>query len=367
MQNFVVKLESPPPKGFRSVKAAQSVDLNVEKKLTHKLSVNADVVSDFNVGLIIGASGSGKTTLAKQIYGADCFKEILDLSKPVIEQFPDHMSYEDTVKALTGIGLSQVPCWVKPAGALSNGQKARAEAALQLCADVETVVIDEFTSVVDRNVAKVMAHCVQKYARKLGKRIVLVSCHYDIFEWLNPDWVIDCNDESYSNRRSLRQDYKRTETLCFDIAPCSRKQWSSYSKYHYLSERLPGGHLETFGVYLNGEQIGFQCFANYVPHRKGTKKIMHSNRTVIHPDYVGFGLGIKVINASSKFMREQGYVVMAKFSSLPVFNSMNKDEKWKLATVSTNTDSGQSNPGGSMSRKGGFRLRTKTFSFKFIG
>ena len=86
----------------------------LRKNLTHKLSVNADVVSDFNVGLIIGASGSGKTTLAKQIYGADCFKEILDLSKPVIEQFPDHMSYEDTVKALTGIGLSQVPCWVKP-------------------------------------------------------------------------------------------------------------------------------------------------------------------------------------------------------------------------------------------------------------
>jgi ABC-type multidrug transport system ATPase subunit len=367
MQNFVVKLESPPPKGFRSIKAAQSVDLNIEQKLTHKLEVTADVQSEFNVGVIIGASGSGKTTLAKQIYGNDCFKEVLDLQKPVIEQFPDHMSYEDAVKALTGIGLSQVPCWVKPAGALSNGQKARAEAALQLCADVETVVIDEFTSVVDRNVAKVMAHCVQKYARKLNKRIVLVSCHYDIFEWLNPDWVIDCNDGSYTNRRSLRQDYKRTEKIQFDIAPCSRKRWSNFSKYHYLSDRLPGGHIETFGVYLEGEQIGFQCFANYVPHRKGTTKIMHSNRTVIHPDYVGFGMGMEVIDLTSKYMVQQGYQVMAKFSSVPVFNSMSKHPDWELTDVSNNTSSGQMNSGPGMGKKTGFRQKTRTFSFKYVG
>ena len=367
MQNFVVKLSSPPPQGFKSIKAAQSVDLDIEKKLVHKLEIKADIETDFNVGLIIGASGSGKTTLANLIYGDDCFKELLDLKKPVIEQFPSSMDYSDAVRALTGIGLSQVPCWVKPAGALSNGQKARAEAALQLCSDVETVVIDEFTSVVDRNVAKVMAHCVQKYARKLNKRIVLVSCHYDIFEWLNPDWIIDCNDESYTDRRSLWQSYERKEQIHFQIAPCERKRWKNFSKYHYLSDNLPGGHIETFGVYLNNEQIGFQCFANYVPHRKNTIKIMHSNRTVIHPDYVGFGMGMDVIDLTSKYMTEQGYRVMAKFSSLPVFNSMSKHPNWLLAKVSTNTDGGQMQQGGNMKRNGGVRQKTKTFSFKYIG
>tara|TARA_R110002124_G_C8896868_1_gene509567 strand:- start:138 stop:1241 length:1104 start_codon:yes stop_codon:yes gene_type:complete len=367
MQDFIVKLSSPHPEGFRSIKAAQSVDLNVDEKLVHNLKISADVKTPFNVGLIIGASGSGKTTLAQLIYGDDCFKELLDSSMPVIEQFPEAMSYADSVRALTGIGLSQVPCWVKPAGALSNGQKARAEAALQLCNDVETVVIDEFTSVVDRNVAKVMAHCVQKYARKLNKRIVLVSCHYDIFEWLNPDWVIDCNDESYTDRRLLRQNFIRSEKIHFEIALCHRNRWKNFSKYHYLSDNLPGGHIETFGIYMNGEQIGFQCFANYVPHRKGTVKIMHSNRTVIHPDYVGFGMGMNVIDLTSKYMKDKGYSVMAKFSSIPVFNSMSKNPDWKLANVSNNTNSSQFVTGENMSKKTGFRQKTKTFSFKYIG
>lgn len=367
MQNFVVELASPPPNGFRSIKAAQSVDLDISEKLVHKFKVAADISSDFNIGLIIGASGSGKTTLAKQMFGEECFEVLLDPSKPVIEQFDKSMTYEDCVNALTGIGLSQVACWIKPAGALSNGQKARAEAALQLCSNKQFVLIDEFTSVVDRNVAKAMAHCVQRFARKYNKRIVLVSCHYDIFEWLNPDWVIDCNKQIYSNRRLERLGFERQEKIEFAIAECPRNTWHNFSKYHYLSDKLPGGHIETFGIYLDGVQIGFQCFANYVPHRKGTKKIMHSNRTVVHPDYVGFGLGMKVIDATSFIMKDRGYDVQAKFSSVPVFQSMSKNKNWVLADVSNNTQKSQKQPGGNMTRKGGFRIATRTFSFKFVG
>jgi hypothetical protein len=94
---------------------------------------------------------------------------------------------------------------------------------------------------------------------------------------------------------------------------------------------------------------------------------MHSNRTVIHPDYVGFGMGMDVIDLTSKYMTKQGYRVMAKFSSLPVFNSMSKHPNWLLAKVSTNTDGGQMQQGGNMKRNGGFRQKTKTFSFKYIG
>lgn len=367
MQTFIVNLQSPPPNGFRSIKAAQSVDLNIEEKLSHEMKISADVSTKFNVGLIIGASGSGKTTLAKEIFGPSCFDTLLDLNKPIIEQFRLSMSYDECVAALTGIGLSQVACWVKPAGALSNGQKARAEAALQMCSAKPYVVIDEFTSVVDRNVAKVMAHCIQKFARKYEKQITLISCHYDVGEWLNPDWIIDCNKNEYTNRRSLWRSAKREEQFEFVIAECNRNTWKNFSKYHYLSKRLPGGHIETFGIYIDGKQIGFQCFANYVPHRKGTKKIMHSNRTVVHPDYVGFGLGIKVIDLTSMEMLRRGFDVQAKFSSIPVYQSMSKNKNWVLKSVSNNLHDSQYNPGGNMSRKGGMRQATKTFSFKFIG
>jgi ABC-type Mn2+/Zn2+ transport system ATPase subunit len=367
MQNYVVNLQAPPPTGFRCTKAAQSVDLPIDQKLVHHMEINADVQSDYNVGLIIGASGSGKTTMAREIFGPTCFEEMLDLSKPIIDQFPKSMSYDECVSTLNGIGLSQVPSWVKPAGSLSNGQRARAEAALQMSSPKPFAVIDEFTSVVDRNVAKVMAHCVQKYARKMNKKIVLVSCHYDVFDWLNPDWVIDCNKETYTDRRRLRCDFTRTEQLEFQIAECPRQTWKNFSKYHYLSDRLPGGHIETFGVFHEGRQIGFQCFANYVPHRKGTKKIMHSNRTVIHPDYVGFGLGIKVIDKTSSYMKAMGYNVQAKFSAMPVYYAMSKNKNWKLSAVSNNLQEAQFIQGGSMTRNAGFRQKTRTFSFKYVG
>ena len=58
------------------------------------------------------------------------------------------------------MGLSQVPCWVRPAFTLSNGQQARAKIALTLADNKDLAVIDEWTSVVDRTVAKVMSHAV---------------------------------------------------------------------------------------------------------------------------------------------------------------------------------------------------------------
>jgi hypothetical protein len=94
---------------------------------------------------------------------------------------------------------------------------------------------------------------------------------------------------------------------------------------------------------------------------------MHSNRTVVHPDYVGFGLGMKVIDLTSEIMKQEGFSVMAKFSSVPVFKSMSRNSRWKLSDVSNNTQASQYDPGGNMKRKSGLRQATRTFSFKYVG
>jgi ABC-type multidrug transport system ATPase subunit len=184
LQSYNLELKCDIPDSYRVKRAANSLDIDVEKKSTHKFAVKADIDTDYSIGLIVGASGSGKTTFANHVFGQDCFKEYLDKSKPVIEQFPKEMGYDDCAKLLSGVGLTSVPCWIRPAHTLSNGQRSRAEAALALCnsSDSVPVVIDEWTSVVDRTVAKVMSHCVQKHARKQKKRIILLSCHYDVIE-----------------------------------------------------------------------------------------------------------------------------------------------------------------------------------------
>ena len=366
MQTYVVNLESKVSNSFRCQKAADSLDIDVEKKSKHLFEVIADLKTEYNVGLIVGASGSGKTTLAKQIFGDDCFKEYINMSEPIIEQLPKNLKYDDCQKILSGVGLTSVPCWIRPAYTLSNGQRARAEMALACYnSKDDVIVIDEFTSVVDRTVAKVMSHSIQKFARREKKTIVLCACHYDIIDWLNPDWVIDCNKQQYTDRRSLRSDFKRKEQIEFTIKKIDRKTWKYFSKYHYLSERLPGGKLYLYGLFEGENQIGFQCFANYVPKRKTTKTwIYHSNRTVIHPDYAGMGLGILLINETSELMhKKENIKVMAKFSSTPIYKSMIKQSCWSLRSI----DRAMKSRGGSSSNKNFMRSKVKTYSFLYTG
>ena len=52
--------------------------------------------------------------------------------------------------------------------------------------------IDEFTSVVDRTVAASCSVAISKYIRKKGlSKIILATCHYDVVDWLEPDWIFD--------------------------------------------------------------------------------------------------------------------------------------------------------------------------------
>jgi ABC-type ATPase with predicted acetyltransferase domain len=367
MQTYVVRLESKVSNSFRCQKAADSLDIDSEKKACHTFKIQADVVNNFNVGLIVGASGSGKTTLAQKIWGNDCFKTLIKNDLPIIEQFPESWSYDDCAAALSGIGLTSVPCWIRPVYTLSNGQRARAEAALQMAnltvGDNDTIVIDEWSSVVDRTVAKVMSHCIQKYARKFNKRIVLVACHFDIIEWLNPDWIIDCNSQTYSDNRSMVGAFERTDRLRLDIREVGRETWPYFSKYHYLSERLPGGQIYTFGLFDGDNQIGFQCFAAYIP---GDQKAMFSNRTVIHPDYAGLGLGIHLINETSKEMIRRKFRVKAKYTSTPIFKSMSKQPLWKCTAINKQIKKTKAGRGMSKHRERTFRDKTTTYHFDFI-
>jgi ABC-type Mn2+/Zn2+ transport system ATPase subunit len=372
MQTYDVTLQSPISNSYRCRRAADSLDIDTQKKSTHQLSVNADLQTPYNIGLILGASGSGKTTLAQKIFGENCFQIFIDETKPIIEQFPKEYDYETCAKILCGIGLTQVPCWIRPVNTLSNGQKARAEAALSMCKS-DLTILDEWTSVVDRNVGKIMSYSIQKHARREKKRIVLLSCHYDVVEWLNADWIIDCNKQEYQNRRSLWQNYQRKEKIRFDIKEVGRETWKYFSKYHYLSENIPGGLIKLFGLFHDKNQIGFICYANYIPYRnimkiKGIKMIMHANRIVIHPDYAGIGLGILLTNETAKIIKSQNYKVMCKFSSTPIFYAMSKSNLWKLKVIERIVSKIQRYGKNSICRKNtGVREKVKTYTFEYVG
>lgn len=142
---------------------------------------------DFNIGVIVGSSGSGKSTLLEE-FGQETYP-IWDPNKAIVSHFD---SPDDGINKLSAVGLNTVPNWYKPYHVLSNGEQFRADLARKI---KDGAVIDEFTSVVDRNVAKAASVSLSKYIKKNNiKNVVISTCHEDILDWLEPDWVINTNN-----------------------------------------------------------------------------------------------------------------------------------------------------------------------------
>ena len=143
-----------------------------------------DLPKEFNIGIIVGSSGSGKSTLLRN-FGTE-EQPIWDLNKSIISHFENP---NDGINKLSSVGFNTVPSWYKPYNVLSNGEKFRADLARKIKSNS---VIDEYTSVVDRNVAKAASVSLSRYIRNNDiKNVVLSTCHFDIIEWLQPDWVIN--------------------------------------------------------------------------------------------------------------------------------------------------------------------------------
>lgn len=149
---------------------------------------------NWNILLICGQSGSGKSTILNNAFGG-VTPINYDYGKAVISQF-ETLSEEEACNLLQSVGLSSVPTWLRKPQELSNGERARLDickAIYEATREGKDVVIDEFTSVVHRSVAQAMSFALQRYARQKNLHIIIASCHYDIIEWLQPDYVFNIN------------------------------------------------------------------------------------------------------------------------------------------------------------------------------
>ena len=113
-------------------------------------------------------------------------------AKSVIDDMPKNCTMEEIERTFYAVGFGSVPSWLKPYHVLSNGEKMRVDLARAILEN-DFFVFDEFTSVVDRQVAQTACIAIEKSIRKNNKQFVAVSCHDDILEWLQPDWVLDTN------------------------------------------------------------------------------------------------------------------------------------------------------------------------------
>lgn len=155
-----------------------------------------DLDFDWNVGLIVGNSGTGKSTIAKELFGDDYITNFDYNNKSIVDNFDDN-KIDDIINMMTSVGLSSTTTRLKPYNVLSGGEKMRCDLAKSLLSSKELIVFDEFTSVVDRNIAKIGSFVVQKNVRKSNKKFIAVGCHFDVEDWLMPDWVFNTNDMTF--------------------------------------------------------------------------------------------------------------------------------------------------------------------------
>ena len=148
---------------------------------------------EWKIGVIVGGSGTGKTTIAKELFGEQMLIDFEWSAASVVDDMPQNCSMDEIEKMFYAVGFGSVPSWLKPYSVLSNGEKMRVELARAML-ERDFVVFDEFTSVVDRTVAATASAAIHKAVHRTNKQFVAVTCHYDVLEWLQPDWVFDTNE-----------------------------------------------------------------------------------------------------------------------------------------------------------------------------
>jgi ABC-type polar amino acid transport system ATPase subunit len=82
----------------------------------------------------------------------------------------------------------------------------RVDVARALCLPQKRIVFDEFTSVVDREVAKIGSYAISKAVRaQPGKQFIAVTCHFDIIDWLEVDWVFNIDTMEFFKKKEPTQ------------------------------------------------------------------------------------------------------------------------------------------------------------------
>ena len=269
---------------------------------------------DFNIGLIVGPSGSGKSSLLEGINKEDF--PVWESNKSIADHFKN---VEEAKELLSSVGLNCVPTWFKPYQVLSNGEKFRADLSRRI---KENSVIDEFTSVADRSVAKSCSFSIQRHIRDRGlKSVVFASCHYDIIEWLNPDWVYDTKTEKYSPRGCLCR-----PEITLELFPCRVEAWAMFRKHHYLTEDI--NHSASHWIVCWGSDV--IGFTSSIAMPSGTLKDSYrGHRTVVLPDYQGMGLGVRVSDALGEIYKSKGKRFFSKTTHPRMGGYRNNSKLWK--------------------------------------
>lgn len=204
---------------------------NVESGANFELMADLPIDGqDWRIGVVVGPSGSGKTSIGRALWGPGAmWRPKWPKGAPIIDAIAPGGSFDAATAALSSVGLGSVPAWLRPYAVLSNGERFRSDLARLIADEPKCVVVDEFSSVVDRQIAQIGALAFAKAWRRTGGQAVLLSCHYDILDWVQPDWVFDTGTGQFTWGW-----LRRRPSIDMDVWQCGWEHWPAFEPHHYL-------------------------------------------------------------------------------------------------------------------------------------
>ena len=362
MPTFDIIKTHNPKSTFRIESVKGTYDLN-SNKIEERFTGNINLENDWQIGLIKGHSGTGKTTIAKQLFSDILISHFEYNSESILDDMPKNKSVEEICKTFNSVGFSSPPNWLKPYAVLSNGEKMRVDLANAILQDNDIFAFDEFTSVVDREVAKIGSFAMQKAIRKTNKKFIAITCHSDVEDWLLPDWTFDTNTMTFYENREQKKNRPNIKFTIYETKEKS-KYWRMFSKYHYLSHNH-NNSARVFIATINDNICGFSSVLPF-PHPK-LKNHWKEHRTVILPDYQGIGLGSYLSNNVAEILKlnNKGFI---STSSNPAFiNARKRDNKWIITRIGRTSSGSGSGKIQNKNKKNSTSSNRITVSFKYVG
>lgn len=328
MQAIDVVIDHEVPRSFRVSSLESVFDCPIGKKQRLEWHVEVPGLDDpWSIGMIVGPSGSGKSTVMRKAYG-DPINWQWPSDKALIDALAPEKEMTEVSAALGAVGLNTIPSWARPFHVLSNGEQFRATIARHFLEDErDPIVIDEFTSVVDRQVAQVASHAVQKYIRKNNRRFVAVTCHYDIIEWLQPDWVLDMATRTVEVRER-----RRRPSIEVTLARVPYSLWKTFAPYHYMSADLNKA-AQCYAAFVHDRPV---VFAGLLPRpvsrgkNRGTA-VWGISRVVTLPDYQGLGLAFVLMDALGAHYTSKEKPLNMYPAHPALITSFSRSDNWRLS------------------------------------
>jgi ABC-type uncharacterized transport system YnjBCD ATPase subunit len=328
MQAYLV-VESPVVDSPRVAQCRGLFDLPLAKASRLEWQINLPLQErDWSIGLITGPSGCGKSTIARRLWPSEIAHDFSwPADRSLLDAFPTAASIKEITALLSSVGFSSPPAWLRPFDVLSTGQQFRVTLARLLAealarpAPRPPIVLDEFTSVVDRTVARVGSAALARTVREHKLQFVAITCHDDVIAWLQPDWTY----EPAENRFTWRC-LQRRPTVALEVVRCQASAWPLFAPHHYLSGALVRSAV-CFLACWNERPVAFSAWLPFVGMGRPGRR---EHRTVTLPDFQGVGIGNTLSATIASLWKGLGYRALSTTTHPAMIRARCRSPLWRL-------------------------------------